>query len=121
MLPPLSNPSDLKFWHENSFGEEICGVVIGRMAYRLRNSHPHPEKDFRVSPEDLQQFFEAHPDSLQNWTAVFHSHPSGKRLPSDEDLRWHPGHVALIIVTTEGLSCYRVEEQEYTLEWFEAF
>ncbi|WP_170930748.1 C40 family peptidase [Yersinia intermedia] len=64
-----------------SSGDEVCGLIVdGRSLVRCRNSHPTPERHFRISDDDW-----LNAEAAGEITAVFHSHPELKLVLSGAD------------------------------------
>lgn len=87
-------------------GKEACGIVCGDTAFSLKNDAPVGRGDFVVSGETLNAFFKEYPTLLDAWNGVWHSHPSGQKNPSADDLEWHPKGKTLFIATEESLAGY---------------
>ncbi|MEY8769038.1 C40 family peptidase [Erwinia sp. ACCC 02193] len=61
--------------------DEVCGLIIdGERLMRCRNTHPEPDRHFRISDDD---WLEA--EAAGEITAVFHSHPMDKLVLSGAD------------------------------------
>ena len=63
--------------------DEVCGLILdGERLFRCRNTHPRPQKQFRISDEDWLAA-----EKEGEITAVFHSHPQGGPILSANDRR----------------------------------
>ena len=91
----MRNPEEALNAASTAAPAEACGVTVGGLALVLRNVSDRPLVTFEVDPYDLE---EALLSSDGAWDGVWHSHPDGSVLPSDEDVRWHPRGKALYIV-----------------------
>lgn len=106
----IVNESRVQGWvlEAHAEGREACGIIIHDVAYLLPNAATRPGAHFRVESAALQEFFSEHgPSFIGAWTGVWHSHPSGVRTPSEDDLAWHPRlGLMLWVATEEGLFAY---------------
>lgn len=106
----IANADKVQDWvaKAHAEGREACGVVIHDVAYELPNAAVRPGHHFMIDSAVLQGFFSEYgPPFLGAWSGVWHSHPSGVRTPSDDDLAWHPRlGLALWVATEEGLFRY---------------
>jgi len=76
--------------------EEVCGLIVGTEVVVLENVAADKATTFAMTVKDVISAT----DIFGSVNAVWHSHPSGNTLPSDEDMEAHPGNLPLIIVTT---------------------
>lgn len=71
---------------------EVCGLVWASEALRTQtvrpvpNVHPQPDKYFRMAPRDVRRAFAELDEEGGTPLAWYHSHPSGKPDPSEEDM-----------------------------------
>lgn len=121
MSLPVANEQDLRQWAVESsyYRREFCGLVYDGTAHQLLNEHPMPQRDFAVSPEAMQAFFEGKDVGLLE--AVWHTHPNGDPNPSDNDLEWHPTQVQMWIVTQREVVAYQVNPDSYEVVWRHGF
>ena len=62
---------------------EVCGLIIDdARLFRCANTHPEPDKHFRISDDDWLTA-----EAAGEITAVFHSHPENKLVLSGADRR----------------------------------
>ena len=71
---------------------EVCGFVAGKDNTALElipieNIDANPEKHFTMHQESALQAFKHLDDTGQSILAIYHSHPSGLPVPSQEDIR----------------------------------
>lgn len=72
---------------------EVCGLVWNNSGIRaqtvcpLPNVHPEPDKYYRTAPKDVRAAFDNMDEEGGSPLAWYHSHPSGKPDPSEEDMR----------------------------------
>jgi proteasome lid subunit RPN8/RPN11 len=70
--------------------QEVCGLVWAnaraQVVRALTNVHPHPARYYRVAPKDLREAYDVMDADGGEPIAFYHSHPSGKRDPSEEDM-----------------------------------
>lgn len=60
------------------YPNEACGIITAKSRYvRMTNTAAVPEKDFRISPEELLK---------HDVGAIVHSHPDGPDFPSESDI-----------------------------------
>lgn len=66
--------------YANSSENEVCGLIVNNSLIRCANTHPEPDKHFRISDVDW-----LNAESQGKITAVFHSHPIYKPTLSPAD------------------------------------
>lgn len=76
----LAVVEDIKNHAVEAYPNESCGFVVPDVGYiRCDNTHPEPDKYFRVDPNDTAQALQ------RGATAFVHSHPNGPNYPSFAD------------------------------------
>lgn len=92
-MPELSEVAKREIiqWAREFPNIEVCGMVWARddvqTVWGLRNVHPEPTKYWRVAPADLREAYRIMDDTSGSPIAFYHSHPSGRRDPSEEDMQ----------------------------------
>lgn len=106
------HPDDLALLlrHAASAPDEVCGVLLGRSAPRLRleaivagrNVHPQPRAHFLLDAATLLVADRQARAAGQAIIGFYHSHPGGQPLPSAADRRdaW-PGYLYLIVAVPQ--------------------
>lgn len=80
---------------------EACGIVAGGVCYELTN-HSTTVGTFHITAEELGQIAEHH----GGYQGIWHTHPSGNPLPSDDDWAYHPRSKALVVATRTQVTVY---------------
>lgn len=79
---------------------EVCGIVDSSgHVYVMRNTSPTPETHYAWDPKDMVMAYRVMDDKGEHPTAFYHSHPNGKKEPSETDMRGalNEGMVYLIV------------------------
>ncbi len=90
-----------------AFPHECCGLMLGRfgrieIARPARNVHAQPERFFEIDPQAL---IDAHRDARKGGPALlgyYHSHPSGRPVPSPTDASRSAGDGLIWAIIGEG-------------------
>lgn len=69
---------DIKAHAAEEYPSEACGVIVSNAYVRCVNTHPEPEKAFRLEDKWLLAL------GIQ---AIVHSHPDGPDWPSEQDMK----------------------------------
>jgi proteasome lid subunit RPN8/RPN11 len=90
-----------------AFPRECCGLLLGRfgrieIARPARNVHPRPERFFEIDPQAL---VDAHRAARRGGPALlgyYHSHPSGRPVPSAVDASHSAGDGLVWAIIGDG-------------------
>lgn len=83
---------------------EACGLIAGGVCYELKNRATTPGTFF-IAAEDIVTIATRH----SGYDGVWHTHPSGNPLPSEDDWAYHPMGKALIVATRDEVGIFYAE------------
>ena len=106
MLSPLQI-QQLIHWAQQKTPQEICGLISqdaqGLHLHPLPNTATTPENRFEMDAIALLKHFKRLEAENQQLYAIYHSHPAGSTVPSDEDIRQWRQHYPNILMLIIGL------------------
>jgi proteasome lid subunit RPN8/RPN11 len=97
--------------------QESCGLIIGRngRVYEvipIRNIATYPHRQYMMDPQHLVNCLQELDHQQNELLAIYHSHPAGDAIPSEEDVRQasvnYPGIPQLIIGLKSSLPSIRM-------------
>lgn len=70
---------------------EVCGLIDSRYQYHcIENAHEKPESNFIMDLQQFKRAIEHITVANERVIGVFHTHPGGSPLPSDNDIAGWP-------------------------------
>lgn len=73
---------------------EACGVIIGGVVHQVANTAADPVNHYAMDLVQLDELI----DQYGYPEATWHSHPSGSREPSEDDINFQPHGLDLLII-----------------------
>ncbi len=92
---------------------ERCGIIVDGRVYEFYNHHDEPMADFLLKGTEVAQFLATGGLRDEDVQAIWHTHPGGQNLPSENDCNGHPKNIPelkMVIVTSERINVYSIEQ-----------
>ena len=95
---------------QNNAPHEMCGFIISGWSYiPVTNCHPEPNKHFAMAEQEMLDVLQ---DNDIRVLGIYHSHPSGRREPSENDItlmqNYAPHNFRFWIVTYNNVYEWRL-------------
>lgn len=102
---------------------EACGLLSGignknKTSWKMRNIERTPTS-FAMDVNQMSQIFKRMKQQGEEWTGIYHSHPTAPPIPSRNDIvNIHYPEVAYFIVSLTfgkpNVKCYRIKNNQVT-------
>ncbi len=98
---------------------ECCGLLSGAGNLIDRATATTNQRKsstaFAIPPEELVAFFKQLRSRPEQFMGIYHSHPSGRPVPSERDARefYYPEATYWIVGSDLQVGCYRWEEERF--------